>query len=266
MPFTQANGISTYFQISGEGPPLFLLCGFGQNYLSWEGIMPFLTPHFQVIQFDLRGAGQTEAPNESYSIEMMAQDVVGLMEALGIEHAHFMGESMGAAILLQLCIDHPHRVNKSVLCAPFAHFPPTSQHTLRTQLDLFAAGVPFLKLLELNLSWLFSDWFLSDPRQVARYLKQVASNPYPQTQEGRLGQADALLSFDVRPHLETIPHPLLLLIGEHDLAIPPYISHVVAKHTRNNAVHVLKEGGHLFPYESPEQTAKHAVAFLKAEN
>jgi len=262
MPFTTANDISIYFEVCGEGPPLFLVCGLGQNHLSWGELVPILSEHFQVIQFDNRGVGQTEAPNEGYSIKMMAQDISAFMGSIGIESAHFMGESMGAAIILQLCIDHPDRVQKAVLSAPFAHFPETKKNTVRTQLKLLKDGIEFRRLVELNISWLLSNHFLSFPKNIEAYLNMMGSNPYPQTHEGRLGQADALLEFDIRKDLSKIPHELLLLIGEHDLAIPPFISREISKNTLNCSTHTFKEVGHLITYEVPEKSAKQAITFL----
>jgi len=264
MPHVKANDISIYYESFGDGPPLFLIAGFAQNHSYWEKCIPTLSKHFQVIAFDNRGSGQTDSPEDSYSIEMFAQDTSALMEALEVESAHFMSASMGALITQKMCLSFPEKVKKIVLCAPFSQLPFIAKHNIEMQLQLLGSGVPRQKLMELNMSWLLSNKFMSGPGNKEKYLQNILSDPYPSPIEGLLGQVDALLAADFRKEIQKIPHHTLLLVGEEDIDTPVPCGKYMKDNMPNCKMHTFKEVGHLFPYEIPEETSKKALSFLLA--
>lgn len=99
----------------GSGAPLILLHGFPQNHACWSKVAPALAEWFDVIVPDLRGYGDSEAPaddaaHEAYSKRRMAADIVGLMEALGLESAGVLGHDRGARVAYRMALDHPDRV------------------------------------------------------------------------------------------------------------------------------------------------------------
>ncbi len=113
----QTNGITLSVQEAGQGDPLILLHGYPQNGLCWSRIAPDLAQHFRVIIPDLRGYGQSDAPadtpdHSAYSKRMMAMDIVGLMDALGIDRAAILGHDRGGRVTYRLALDHPERVSK----------------------------------------------------------------------------------------------------------------------------------------------------------
>lgn len=111
------NGIELSVHRGGAGAPLILLHGYPQNHMCWEKIAPTLAAHFDVIIPDLRGYGQSDAPendtgNTTYSKREMARDIVGLMAALDIEQAHVLGHDRGGRVAYRMALDHPDRINK----------------------------------------------------------------------------------------------------------------------------------------------------------
>jgi len=74
-----------YYEIHGDGEPLLLIVGLATDISEWDGIIHWLAKKYQVLAFDNRGAGRTDKPDTHYSIEMMADDTVGLMQTLGME-------------------------------------------------------------------------------------------------------------------------------------------------------------------------------------
>jgi haloacetate dehalogenase len=100
---------------AGAGRPLILLHGFPQNHACWAKVAPELAGAFDVIVPDLRGYGQSEAPADdpqhtAYSKRRMGADMVGLMDALGLESAGVLGHDRGARVAYRMAIDHPGRV------------------------------------------------------------------------------------------------------------------------------------------------------------
>ena len=109
--------ITLSVQQAGRGEPLILLHGFPQNGLCWAPVAPALAQHFHVIVPDLRGNGQSAAPpndaaSTAYSKRRMAQDIVDLMDTLGLASAHVLGHDRGARVSYRLALDHPARVRR----------------------------------------------------------------------------------------------------------------------------------------------------------
>jgi len=193
---------------------------------------------------------------------MFSEDTAALMEKLDIPSAHFMGLSMGSAIIQQMCIDHPDKVQKVILCAPFTYLPEIAKNNIKTQLKLLAKGVGKRDLMQLNASWLLSNAFLQIPSNLEKFLDDFFTDPYPQTMEGLLSQSDALFECDLRSSIKKIPHETLLLVGERDIDTPPYCAKYIAEEIQNCKVHIFKEMGHMFCYEIPEKVTKKALEFL----
>lgn len=263
MPFVKANDINLHYEEHGDGTPLVLITGFNQNSLSYASFVEPLAKHFRLILFDNRASGQSDVPDTPCSLKAFVEDTIGLLDAFNIESAHFLGTSMGALITQKLCIDHPDRIIKAVLCAPFAKLPNIAVHNIRCQLKLYSKGVSFQDLMELNAAWLLSNEFLNSPDNVKKFLKDLATNPYPSSPQGTLSQAQALMEADIRSEIKNIPHEILLLVGEHDIDTPVYCAEYIKQHVPNCEMHVFKEMGHMFNYENPGATCKKALEFLK---
>src|SRR5512139_3284543 len=114
MPKAQTNGIELYYETQGEGQPLVLVSGLGYPLWQWHKMVPYLVEHFRVITFDNRGVGQSDKPAGPYTAQMLAADTVGLLDALDIEKAIVMGNSMGGFIAKAMALDFSQRVNKII--------------------------------------------------------------------------------------------------------------------------------------------------------
>ena len=117
MPTVRVNDITMYYEIHGEGEPVVLIAGLNSDHTLYQklGIISRLAESYQVVAFDNRGVGRTDKPDSPYSIEMMAEDTVGLLDVLGIKKVHLLGISMGGRIALALTLRHPERVKTLML-------------------------------------------------------------------------------------------------------------------------------------------------------
>jgi pimeloyl-ACP methyl ester carboxylesterase len=116
----QANGIRTNYLEAGSGDRnVVLVHGSGPGvtaYANWRGVLPELGKEFRVVAPDMVGFGYSERPdNPNYALDTWADQTLGVMDALGIEKAHLVGNSFGGAIALRLATRHPERVDKMVL-------------------------------------------------------------------------------------------------------------------------------------------------------
>jgi len=119
--YAPVNGLNLYYEIHGEGEPLFLLHGGFGSTGSFANVIPRLAEKHQVIPVDLHGHGRTGDGDRPLSFELMGDDIAGVMNHLGLDTANVLGYSLGGGTALQLAIRHPERVRQLVVVStPFA--------------------------------------------------------------------------------------------------------------------------------------------------
>ena len=99
----------------GAGPPLLLIQGLGYARWGWEPVVEPLARSFDVILFDNRGIGESDAPAGPYTAAQMAGDALQVLDEAGVERAHVLGTSLGGMVAQELALAHPERVDKLVL-------------------------------------------------------------------------------------------------------------------------------------------------------
>ena len=115
MPDAKIGDIQIHYEEYGEGPPLIMILGLGQDTATWEFQVSDLSEHFRLILLDNRDSGRSSSSPESYTTETMAGDILGLMDHLGMARAHVLGTSMGGMIAQQVALMAPERVISLVL-------------------------------------------------------------------------------------------------------------------------------------------------------
>ena len=111
----EINGIQLYYKIHGHGEPLLLLHGGGGSAEHFEHMLPELARHFQVLTPDSRAQGRSTDTSQPLSYRQMVEDMIGLLDALGIDTAYVGGWSDGAAIAMHIAIYYPERVRALLL-------------------------------------------------------------------------------------------------------------------------------------------------------
>lgn len=134
MPTADINGIRYYYEISGEGDPIVLITGFGGDTRFWRRATEILSDRFTVISVDNRGSGKTEYDGD-VTIDLMADDVVALLEHLNFGSAHILGWSMGSHVAQNIAIRHPKRVRTLTLVSTYRRRPSRTAYILGTGVD-----------------------------------------------------------------------------------------------------------------------------------
>ena len=116
------NGVDTYYEVYGDGEPLFLLHGLTQTHETWDLWIDSLSHHYKLIVPDLRGHGRSSTPKEKINYRVMAQDVYALMDEFGINKFKAEGISMGALILLHLATMDTTRLEAMILIGGATYF------------------------------------------------------------------------------------------------------------------------------------------------
>lgn len=109
------DGTRIAYQLQGQGAPLVLLAGQANNHHWWDAVRADFHPARSTLTLDYRGTGDSDKPDTPYSTELLAQDVIAILDELGIDRADVYGTSMGGRVAQQLAARHPHRVGALVL-------------------------------------------------------------------------------------------------------------------------------------------------------
>ena len=263
MTTVKVGDINMYYEVHGEGEPLLLIMGLGSDLTSWIFQIPEFSKKYRVIVFDNRGVGRTDAPDTPYSIDMMADDTAGLLDALSIEKAHVLGVSMGGMIAQELAIKHPQRVKRLILATTAAGSYSWATHVLGTTLKLAEEGVRPDTLTELRVSYLFTDKFFENSELVQIVVNTMLANPYPQPTYAYARQFAAATAHNTRDRLGQITAPTLVLVGKEDILLPVKLSEELAAGIPNAQLVVLEGGGHGFSVEIADKFNRAVLDFLR---
>ncbi len=118
MPKVKVGDMSLYYESHGKGEPLVFIDGCNMCHEMLYRHVPIFAKEYKVISYDNRGMGKSDKPDIPYSLELMAKDLAGLMDAIGIEKAHLMGYSMGGRIAEEMALNYPGKVISLVLVCP----------------------------------------------------------------------------------------------------------------------------------------------------
>jgi 3-oxoadipate enol-lactonase len=262
--FVTVGDIRMYYEIHGEGGPLLMIMGLGGHILDWECVLPEkLAEGRQVIVFDNRGAGRSDQPAGPYGIAEMANDTVGLLDALGVERADVFGVSMGGMIAQEIAVRHPERIDRLILGATSPGgdaqvlAPPEVQAYLEPRLDL---------TLHEALWWSapagFPQEFIdAHPDIVER--KVQANMVYPSSLEAYRAQLDAYRAFNIGDRISEISSPTLVLAGDSDILIPPENGWILADAIPEAEFRTIEGEGHLFWISHPNETFSAVAEFLE---
>ena len=261
----QANGQELYYELHGEGPPLVLVMGIGYDSSLWTlAQVPVLSTQFQVILVDNRDAGRSSKARQSYKIADMADDLAGLLDALGIQRSHLLGLSMGGMIALEFALRHGHRLDRLVLAGTGAAPARSAVDPIQIWSWVKANDATGEVFGGQQFVSLFSTTFLRNHEAVRDTAELLASNPHPMSPEAYGRQANAYRQFDALDRLAAITTPTLIVVGEQDLLTPPWIAREVAEAIPGARFEVIRGDGssHLVPIECPDEFNRLVLDFL----
>lgn len=260
MPKIQTNNIELYYEIHGEGKPLVLISGLGYSNWQWHKMVPLLAEKFKVIIFDNRGVGQSDKPAGPYTAQMLAQDTVGLLDALNIEKAVIVGHSMGGFIAQAIALDFPQRVEKLILCSTNFGGPnhvPVTPEAMKVLSDVSSDALTrFKNGLAVSTA---PGWSEKNPAMIEEWIQWRLANPIePVSYQAQLaiglGLMPTAAAFEEK--LPRLNVPTLILFGAHDKVVPPANADLLSKKIAGSTVVIFPDAGHFFPIEIPEAASR----------
>jgi pimeloyl-ACP methyl ester carboxylesterase len=260
MPTVISSGIRVAYEEHGRGEPLVLIMGLGADGSLWEEHVKDYAQHFRCILVDNRGAGNSDKPAGPYTTAMMAEDVVGLMNVLGIVEARVAGISMGSAIAQELALRHPRKVRSLVLISSWARCDRYMREVFEQFLRLRAvvSAEHFMQLLQL---WIFTPrHFDTHFDDLIEGRRQAHFNPMPP--HALAAQCAACAGHDTLERLAKLLQPALLTVGDADIFTPLHCTQAMHERMPNAELLVFPGSGHCHHWEALDEFNARTTAFL----
>ncbi|MFI6681183.1 alpha/beta fold hydrolase [Kribbella sp. NPDC050470] len=254
---TTADGQRIAYQVRGAGQPLVLLAGQSNNHTWWDPVRADFEASYQTVTLDWRGTGDSDKPDEVYSTPGFAEDVVAVLDDLGLAAVHLYGTSMGGRVAQWVAINHPDRVKGLVLgCTSpgAAHGYERSQEIRRALADSAKAERVLLELMY-TPGWLAAN---PGPHPVlgdasmpsyARARHLVASNRH-----------------DAWDGLPGITSPTLILHGSDDVFSPAANAQLLADRIPRARAELIEGARHAYFHEFHEVAGPAVLRFLAAQD
>jgi pimeloyl-ACP methyl ester carboxylesterase len=210
----EVNGARLWYRITGEGEPVAQIHGAGFGHFNFDLATPELARHFRVVDYDMRGYGQSDRPVQRYDMEVWADDLAGLLDALDIEWAHIHGTSMGGMIAIVFAGKYPERTASVVINCAAAKLGHAGRLIFRNWIDIARLDPdgPGSRTLAELIAWqAFSKAFLEAPGAEAAVDNTQQILRESNDVEVFAAACQAMCDMDLRDWLPKITSPALVL-------------------------------------------------------
>lgn len=258
------NNTKMNYEITGkkDSPVVMLSHSLGTDMDMWEPQLTAIESYFRVLRYDTRGHGQSEAPGGKYTLELLADDVIGLLNELEIEKIHWVGISMGGMIGQCLALQHPEKIISLSLCDTAAIMPPETQPVWQERIDTARdKGLPALAQSTME-RWFTPDYHKQNPPAVDRIRKQFEATPV----NGFIGCSEAIRRLDYVDQLSRINLSTLIMVGKDDPGTPVEASKEIHDRIAGSRMIVIPKAAHLSNIEQADFFNDNLIGFLKQVN
>jgi 3-oxoadipate enol-lactonase len=238
-----------------DGAPAVVLSNsLGTDMRMWDPQLAALTRRFRVVRYDTRGHGGSPVPQAEQTIAGLAEDLLGLLDHLGLARASVAGVSLGGMTAMQLASTAPERVDRLVLCATSARLGPPEMWRERAD-TVRAEGMAALADATLR------RWFTpaADPAIVARFEAMFRAIPA----DGYAACCAAVRDMDLRGRLPDVAAPALVLVGRDDPATPPDHAELIAAAIPGARLTTIERGAHLVNVERADEVTAAMLEHLE---
>ncbi len=264
MPFVHAtDGTRIHYEVTGKSgaTPVLMIQGLGASKNAWNLQRIAMATRFRIISFDNRGAGRSDKPTESFTLEQMADDALAVLDAAGIDTAHVVGASMGGVISQIVAVKYPHRVRSLTLVCTACRNHPWRQELLQSWAKT-AADKGMIEVGKEAAQWVMS------PRSFRRLVPAFTwMGPLAalRPRHSFVSQIDAILNTreDLVDQLSTITAPTMVIVGNQDILTPRGDSEEIAERIPNAELVVISGAAHGLMMEHSSTFNRILIEFLQ---
>jgi len=228
-----------------DAPVVVLSNSLGSTHHMWDANLAALEEHFRVVRYDTRGHGDSPVLPGPYTIDDLADDVVALLDQLGVERAHVVGLSLGGMTAMRLAARNPERVDRMVVLCTGAHLTPSSAWAERAA--TVRAGGSGAVAEAVVQRWFTPDFLEGNPAVRKECEEMVAATPA----EGYAACCEVIAAMDLRADLPAISAPTLAIAGADDPATPPPHLEAIATSVQDGRLLVVPDSAHLANAQQP---------------
>jgi pimeloyl-ACP methyl ester carboxylesterase len=267
------NGVNLWYRVTGEGEPVVQIHGAGFGHFNLDPVTPAIAEAgFKVVDWDMRGYGQSDRPVQHYDMEVWADDLAGLMDALEIDEAHVHGTSMGGMIAIVFAGKYPERTTSVVINCAAAKLGVTGRLIFKNWIDIARtdpAG-PGSRLLAELLTWeAVNKRFLEEQDAVALsdHVQQILRDS--NITEVFTAACQAMCDMDLTPWLPKITSPALVLGGDEDIMTPwdqgpnGCGQEGIYEGILNAEKHLIRGAGHSTIFDATDEHARTVIDFFR---
>jgi pimeloyl-ACP methyl ester carboxylesterase len=267
MPHVQAGDLSVYYESTGEGEPLILIPYLAADQACYAFQVADYAKHFTCISVDLRGGGLTDKPEGTYTTDLFADDIAAFMQAIGVESAHVMGLSLGAAVAMIVAGKYPEKVKSLSLHSAW----PKTDLFLKTIVEgwrIMAQALDSVPAMVIQgiFPWCYTpELYASKPEYIQALSDFVNSRPV-QPVDALMRQSGAVINHDATDKLGRITAPTQITFGRHDVPTSTRFAEPLRSGIANSEVVVFEDCAHAPIYENVAAFNARTLAFLTAHS
>ena len=266
------NGSRIAYLDAGGGPPVILVHGFGGSLWQWEYQQAPLATHHRIITLDLPGSGLSDKPDIAYTPDEMIAFFQGFMDALGIQKAALVGNSMGGGLVIGMAVTHPERVERVVL---ISGMPKNVREKLTGRLTRRAVETSAPVWLIRLGNWLAGRWVTEDVLQEMVYdhsllTPAVIERSYQNRHRPGLiaplmttARTLPLWEQGLARRIGEIRQPTLVIWGEEDEVFPPDVGRELQATIKGASFALVPKAGHIPQWEQSDVVNQLLISFLK---
>jgi 3-oxoadipate enol-lactonase len=256
----RANGITIHAEISGpaDAPVLVCLHSLATDGEVWDRQLGAFEDHFRVVRPDFRGHGATEVTPPPYSLDLLRDDLIGLLDSLEIERVAIVGVSLGGIVAIGTALAVPARVER-ILVADCRADAPDAYVAMWDASIANAREHGMAPVIETSLQRWFTEPFRArNPELIDRVRARALATDV----EGFVGCARAVQGLSYRSRLNELAVPVRYVVGSEDPAAPVDVMRTMADLTPGGKLEVIEGAGHLTPLEAGDAFTEIALEFL----
>ncbi len=250
MPRVQANGVELYYELDGpeRADVLVLSNGILMSTASWALQRALLANEYRLLLYDCRGMWQSAHPTGPYSMELHADDLAALLDALSIERAHIGGISYGAEISMVFALKYPGRTRSLVLSSAVSHIDPLLRGWMKSW-TAAARDHDAEMLFNVTYPLNFSESWIADHSDA---LDAALGRYHDLDFDAFVELLSSFSQLNVTEELHKIEAPTLVIVGEEDLLKPRKYAEIIAHKISKTEFVVVPHAGHAVMWEQAD--------------
>lgn len=244
------------------GPAVVMGHSLACSHMMWDPQMPVLEDDYRVVRIDMRGHGASDAVAGPYSLDDLADDVIGVMDALDIKRAHWVGLSIGGMYGQNLLLRYANRFDSAVLADTMSQMPDAAQSMWDERIKMVTENG-----MDAVVDATMERWFTEEYRAAAAPgLAAIREQILSTSVEGFVGCCHAIRGLNNLERLPEIEHPVSVIVGEQDMGTPVSANEAIHDRIGGSELTIIENAAHISNVEQAKIFNDTLMTFLNSQS